>query len=310
MEGADPARIFSDELLKLKQSGFGAFTHPEIERWIARVLLFSVMNIRYRRRLALLRDSCLPIYTEMFEVGKRLLPHVRGDIPTLPVVGHEGEITGFTTINGWQVLNHATEQHPVAQQLRAGMKTWVAKQNLEAEWVLDAIVKLFCAWRMSPETAERPLFFITGSMSLGRDRRLAVVTGALHCLIYQLAPASDKFSVAAYNPAMQTRKEHTDEVLALLRKHQVQQEQRFGAAGFSVSKPKRPKKRRPWEELDWFLQYQVGGKSGSEIASTVSGSGSITEAAVMSGVREASALLQIQMRLTTSERPKKLERKR
>lgn len=310
MEGADPARIFSDELLKLKQSGFGALTHPEIERWIAHVLLFSAMNKRYPRRLALLRDSCLPIYTEMFEVGKRLLPDVRGDLPTLPVFGRESEITGFTTIDGWQALIKAMRQHLVVQQLHAAMKTWIANQNLEAEWVLDAIVKLFCPWRMSPETAKRPLFFITGSMSIGRDRRLAVVTGALHRLIYQLAPASDKFSVAGYNPAMQTRKEHIDEVLALLRKHQLQQEQRYVVAGFSVSKPKRPKKRRPWEELDWFLQYQVGGKSGSEIASTVPGTGSITEAAVMSGVREASALLQIPMRRTTSERPKKLERKR
>jgi hypothetical protein len=55
------------------QPGPPQFTHPEIERWIAQVLLFSQMNARYPQRLAALRDSCLPIYIEMFDVGKRLL---------------------------------------------------------------------------------------------------------------------------------------------------------------------------------------------------------------------------------------------
>jgi hypothetical protein len=136
----DPTRIFSDELFKLKQSGFGRFTHPEIERWIAQVLAFSRMNDRYPRQLAALRDSCLPIYIEMFDVGKRLLPLARGGIPTLPVYGPEGEIAGFTTIDGWQALNIATQQHPVAQQLLECIRTWVAKQNLDVEWVRDALI--------------------------------------------------------------------------------------------------------------------------------------------------------------------------
>ena len=202
------------------------------------------LNALYPIRLRALRDDCLKTYVELFDTGKRLLPHIVRDIAELPIVTRMLLLEKHSTIlvDSWAHLDLAATQHDIARDLRKRVLRWVQQQNLSSTWFLDVVVKMLMVWRLSPETAQRPLFFITGSMSIGRDRRVGYVNEELHRLIYGLSPPRDKFSIPEYNPAMQTRKEHTDEVLAKLRDHQLHKERLFVAAGFSASKAKRPKK--------------------------------------------------------------------
>jgi hypothetical protein len=291
----DPYRVFSDELLNLKHSGFGALTHPEIDRWIAQTLLVSRLNSLYPKRLRTLRDNCLSTYLDLFDAGKRLLPDLVRDFAELPIVTSIGlvETHAAVLIDSWKNLDLAATQHEVAGELRNRVMLWAQRQNLVAGWFLDVVIKMLMVWRLAPETAGRPLFFKTGGMSIGSDRRLGDVSLELRRIIYQLAPAKDKFAVPAYNPAMQTRQEHSNEVMNLLRQHQLELEDRFKAAGFILSRPRRARKRRVWEDIDWFLHYQVGGRSVREIASGVKDAGSISEVAVNKTLAGLAALLQM-----------------
>jgi hypothetical protein len=70
---------------QFEEAGIGSLSHPETDRWIARVILFRRMRALCDPDIKELEMVRLPAYEALFELGKRMLPHMSGDDPYLPI---------------------------------------------------------------------------------------------------------------------------------------------------------------------------------------------------------------------------------
>ena len=222
------------EVAALKRLGFGPLSHPEIESWIARVLLFYRMGKTCKSDLIELRDSCLPGCGALFDFGRQQLPDVKpADFPHVGVETQESPTkigVELVWIDSWEKLRSATG-HQVAKQWMASLESWATLRHLHVDWFFDALIRILCGWHVDPNAAERLRFGFPASFGHNRHQRLGSVDGELRQRVNRLVVSVPPPAIPAYSPAAQTREEHTAAVQNLLDAHHLEQEKRFQAAG-------------------------------------------------------------------------------
>jgi hypothetical protein len=306
----DVGAVIGTEVEKLERLGFGSLTHPEIEQWIARVLLLYRMRQLCKADLIQLRESCVPACSALFDFGRQRIPDYPADFPAVSIDTYLSPSTRqskLLVIDTWAKLREASLQYPVADELKLKIETWAVTRNLGVDWFLDALVRILCAWHTFPETKKYLRFGLPASFSNGPHQRLGSVHKELHVRINQLANAGPPLMISPYNPATQSREEHKAYVLNLLSSHHSSQEKRFLEAGFKATVLKRARSGRAWEHMGWFILYQIHGRKAAEIAGTVQGE-AIGENAVTQAIRKLAGIMNIDVRSDTSPKKRKLKR--
>lgn len=295
------ADIIGAEVEGLRRLGFGPFTHPEIERWIARVLLFYHMRKKCNADLIKLRDSCLPGCDALFDFGRQQLPHVKpADFPHVAIETRTPTTirSELVYIDSWAKLR-AAAHHSVAQHWMLSLESWTVPRNLRVDWFLDALIRILCGWRASPEGARTLQFGLPGSLPHNPHKRFGSVRDELRQRVDQLVASGPPPAIPAYNPAAQTREEHLSSIRELLEAHHSAQENRFMAAGFHPTVLKRARSGETWEHMNWFIAYQIHNKTAAKIAESTRGD-SIDESGINQAIRKLAQILDVPLRSRTS----------
>jgi len=286
----------------LRRTGFGALTHFEIEAWIARVLLFCRMRVLCEKELRKLRTEGVPAYRTLLAFSRERNPNLRGDMPGLEIKTLLTPRTMRSTavfVDSWKALCRVSFQFPEAGALRLKLEKWTEDRGLCSDWFRDAVLRILCGWATFPRTARSLHFCFPGSLSYSPNGRIGSVHDALHPIVKHLASVAPPPPNVPYNPAMQTRKEHAAKVKEQLARYYLEQEERFLAAGFKSSTPKRARTGQPWEHMDWFIRFQVRGELTRDIVSSYSIKPP-TESGVNKGIQEVALLLQTPLRSMSS----------
>jgi hypothetical protein len=306
-----PGEIIADEVESLYRDGFGALSIPEIERQIARIVLFKRMRSLCKPDLTHLRETCLPRYTALFEFGRKQVSRY-ADFPQVKITPSDeaGRAKSETVVlvDSWKALLVAAAYVPLAEDLKNGIFSWSKQRNIAVKWFMDALLRNLTGWHLQPPGAKQLHFFLPAGLSYSDTKRFSGTAGYSRYL-KDLAASGPGFQSPIYNPAIQTREEHQNEVVESLKAYHAAQEERFLAEGFTETRAKRGRRGDPWEGLNWFIRYQICGQLAREIASAA-GKESIDETAVNRAVRELCIVLGIPVRPRTSKVPTGLKRKR
>jgi hypothetical protein len=110
---------------------------------------------------------------------------------------------------------------------------------------------------------------------------------------------------------MQTREEYRRELDLELNRYYDTQESLFTVAGFKTTVPKRGRtvKNRPFLHFEWFIGYQMRGRSASQIAGKYTLQG-IGEDAVHSAVADLAKILDVPLRGRLKDAEKQVKKKR
>ena len=178
------SRTIAAAIADLKSLGFGTLTHPEIEIWIARVVLFERMLALCAKDVTELKTSTLPSYEALFQLGKQLLPYVRGgDIPHVSIetkLGPTRVREELLWINSWRDLYLAALHHPAARDLKTKLEAWARNRHLVVEWFLDALLHNLCGWHVTPDGASEHRFSMPGMFLTGSSLRFGGVSSEFH----------------------------------------------------------------------------------------------------------------------------------
>ncbi len=308
----NPCAAMCAQVAELRRTGFGALTHFEIEAWIARVLLFCRMRSLCEKDLRKLRKECLPAYRTLLALSRERNPNLRGDMPGLEI---KTLLTGGTTrsntvfVDSWGALCKAMFQYPEASALHSKLEKWTRDRGLCADWFRDAILRILCGWVAFPPAAKILRFCFPGSLTHSLDDRIGSVHDALHPIVKHLASLTPPPPIVAYNPAMQTRTEHAARAKETLAKYYLAQEERFLAAGFKPSTPKRARTGEPWEHIDWFIRFQIHRELTRDIASSYPIEPPLTESGVNKGIQEVAFILQTPLHSMSSAPATRIKRK-
>ena len=72
----DPWDAAESEIINSKRLGFGVLTHPQIDRWIARMVLLRRMRTLCSADITEIETVALPLYESLFQLGMKLLPTI------------------------------------------------------------------------------------------------------------------------------------------------------------------------------------------------------------------------------------------
>jgi hypothetical protein len=306
-----PGEIIADEVESLYRDGFGALSIPEIERQIARIVLFKRMRSLCKPDLTHLRETCLPRYTALFEFGRKQVSRY-ADFPQVMITASVGagrpKSEPVVLVDSWKALLVVATHAPLADKLKNGIFSWSKQRNVAVEWFLDALLRNLTGWHLQPVGAEQLHFFLPTGLSYSDTKRFSG-TAEYSRFLKDLAASGPPFQSPIYNPAIQTREEHQNEVVERLKAYHAAQEDRFLAEGFTETRAKRGRRGDPWEGLNWFVRYQICGQLAGEIAGAA-GKKSVDETAVNKAVRDLSRVLELPLRPRTTKLSSGLKRTR
>jgi hypothetical protein len=297
------------EVAALNRLGFGRLSHPQIESWIARVLLFYRMGSTCKSDLIELRGSCLPGCSALFDFGRQQLPGVKpADFPHVAVETQNSATricSELVYIDSWEKLR-AAASHQVANEWVASLESWATPRHLCVDWFFDALIKILCDWHVDPEAARRLRFGFPGSLGHTPHQRFGSVGSELRQRVNHLVVPVPAPTIPVYNPAAQTREEHIAVVQNLLHGHHLEQERRFRTAGFRATIVKRARSGRAWDHMDWFISFQIHNRTAAEIAAPKQ-KNPIGENAVNQAIGKLARVLDIPLRSGTSTKDRKVK---
>jgi hypothetical protein len=284
--------------------GLGAMTHPETECWIARSILFRRMEKALVKELRSLRDNSLPHYRALLHRGRETLPGDHSDFPAMVIremLPNNAERLRRHYVTDWSSLKQAAEHYKEAKDLSTTISNWSVARYMMADWFLDSILGNLCVWSKIRGAVKVLPWSYAGVLAGGESHRVGPDAQRLHgwgALDHQI----DVPVVKPYNPSTQTREEHQREVQVALNRYHAKQEDLFAAAGFENTISKRARASKdPWLHFDWFIQYQIQERSGSEIAQKYR-KGNLEESAIHHALRPLARILQVTLRAMVNKR--------
>lgn len=293
--GDRPGDRIADTVESLYGNGFGAVTVPEIERQIARIVLFKRMRKHCKPDLERLRATCLPLYVALYKLGGTQL-RAKTDFPRVITTGTSTALHKTAVlVSSWTALEQASGVCPAAEELRAKLSAWATERNIVVVWFLDALLRNLAAWHLFPQLADELVFTFPTSFAHSTKRRFSGSSYDQRVAM-KLAASGPSIDLPIYNPAFQTREEHQAEVLGKLLRYHVVQESKFLTSGFVRTRLRRGRRGDPWEPIDWFIEYQMHGLLAKEIVARSTGEGSLGESAISQAVGEACELLEVPRR--------------
>jgi hypothetical protein len=281
-------------LAELGKLGLGTMTHPEIACWVARVILFERMEKMLGEDLRDLRKSALPLYVALYARGRQMLPGDHSDFPVLvirDVLADNSERTRRHSVESWSSLCEAAEHFPVAKRLVTAVSLWSEARRMTADWFLDSILGNLRVWRIRGKVEPLPWSY-RGGLAGGEHRRVGPDAQRVHGwgTLDHVIPVP---VVTPYNPTAQTREEHKLELQSDLEGYYAAQEALFAAEGFQRTVRKRKRAGTDlWLHVEWFIEHQMRGRSGSEIAEKYQREQGITVDAILRAVRELVSTLE------------------
>ena len=305
-------KIIPSHLLSLRQIGFGDFTIPVIERYVARHLLFHFIDKLCSPELAALKGNAFPLYCQLHEIGCRQ----RGKDDThVPFVGIEyllhaqnARVSELVSIDSWHNLEKVGRHLDAAAKLHRAIETWARPHNVLVDWFLDALLRNLCAWRLE---GRQIAFFYPGSMSFGPIGRFGGdkdIPGE----VFHVGTALEKMFPLRlpepFNPLTQRRSEHWKHVEKAYEEYYTMREKHLTEIGFTKVKRKRDRSGDPWVHVEWFVRYQVKGWTAERIADRIkprtAGADTIGATGIYHAVSDFSDLVELPLR------PKKTVRAR
>jgi hypothetical protein len=304
------------QIIAFERLGLGAMTHPETVSWIARVVLFEYMRTMVRGGLRKLQDKCSPLYRALHDLGCKTLPLVRSDFPALvirDVISEHARSERTVYVENWALLCEAAKQYAEANELVNALSVWAGARHMMVDWFLDAVLMNLLTWRRDSEAEKDLHWFYPGSMAVGDNHRAGIDAQRLHGrgTIESAIPVP---VVRPYNPSMQTRKEHQQEVESALGCYYDKQEEYFAANGFEKTTPKRARtiRNQPWLHFEWFILYQMREWPGSKIADeyTVRGDRALSESGIHRALGDLAVLLGVPLRPQVTATERRLKKKK
>jgi hypothetical protein len=300
-------------LAELDKLGLGAMTHPETKRWIARTILFAHMKRMMAQQLRNLRDTCLPQYRALHELGCTMPIARFSSFPVLVIEEVTVTATGRTqtqrshSVDSWSSLRQAADHFREARELSNSIKEWTSALNMNRGWFNNAVLMNLCGWRMDTKAEQELSWVFPGAMSLEPTSRTGIDIQRLHGS-GTLDRAIPVPAVRPYNPSTQTRMEHQSELKAELISYYAKQEALFSRAGFQKTTQKRARTEEdPWLHFKWFVKYQMQNQPGSEIVKKYHlGTG---EGTVYRALRELATVLQVTLRPQVKKPSRKVNKK-
>jgi len=306
--------IIAETLIESGKLGLGALTHPETARWIARVVLFERMGKLMRRELGVLRDTCLPLYEALFNLGRQTLPRSNSSFPDLVVSDVSGDVQTHRRhcIDGWFSLRKVVPHCRPADELAAALSKWAVERYMMTDWFLDETLRNLSVWHILPQAAQGLWWLQRGSLADGKHDRFANDSRTLHGkgTFDRIIPVP---VIPLYNPSAQTREEHRHELDALLNNYYAKQESLFEMLGFRKTVLKRARTRKnPWVHWDWFIKFQMQKQPGSDIANEMEKKYGLEIApdAIHTAVRDVARVLEVPVRGQVKGTKSRLNRKK
>jgi len=298
--------------MELEKLGLGAMTHPETQRWIARVVLCAHIERMMVADLRNLQESCLPLYAGLHELGRETLQADHSHFPALVIQAAISDNTKRQCVHhveSWSSLCEAGTHFHLAKQLETAMLAWADDRHMNVDWFLDAVLMNLCGWRLDQEARKKPHWVYPGSMAAGQYHRTGIDLRRLHgwgTLDGVIPPPV----VKPYNPSAQTRREHQQEFTLELDRYYTKQEEFFAISGFQKTTPKRARtvKDSPWLHFDWFVEYQMQERPAKEIAKKYT-LHAIGEDAIYSALVDLARLLEVPLRPWVKRPSRQLKKK-
>jgi len=253
-----------------------------------------------RNELRRLRDATLPLYQELQQLGRIMSPLVRSDVPCLEI----REKISVTTerirghyVEDWPSLSEAAGHFMKARALASEISRWTDGLNMGTDWFRDAVLVNLLGWYKDQVIEQLVPWGYPGFFSLhNHGHRLgAGDADRLHGWgnLDHIIPVP---VVRPYNPSTQTRKDHRSDLAVDLDRYYAEQENLFTRVGFLQTVRKRARTANScWLHFDWFIKYQMQGKTASEIAAPYRRN-AVGEDAIYQAVKEVARLVQITLR--------------
>jgi hypothetical protein len=195
-------------------------------------------------------------------------------------------------VDSWQNLQRAAEIYPEAKSLRDRLQSWAQYHNLAADWLLDAVLLNLLRWHRDDEARRALEWGYPGSFGSAKGQV------SINSFMKDSRPASMLIPspvIAAYNPMSQSRASHERVVLDALHHYYERQEALFRRIGYEPPTRKRKRNAGRWDQMNWFVQYQLLGRTCAEIADAPEARAT-SEDAVLKAVRSLSRLLELPLR--------------
>jgi hypothetical protein len=256
------------------------------------------------KELRSLCDNSLPHYRALLDRGREILPGDHSDYPALVIrevlPNNAGRLRRHY-VTDWSSLKLAAEHFEEAKDLITAISNWSVARHMMADWFLDSVLRNLCVWGKIRGAVKGLPWSYAGVLAGGESQRVGPDAQRLHgwgALDHQI----DVPVVKPYNPSTQTRAEHQRELQLELNRYYAKQEDLFTAAGFKKTASKRARASKdPWLHFDWFIQYQIQERSGSEIAQKYR-QGNLVEGAIHHALGPLARILQVTLRAMVNKR--------
>lgn len=242
-----------EKLAGRERLGIGQHTVGGVlDRLFARLMFFRAVGERAPEAVDRLHDL-LPQWKE----GESLLPQdknsqQRGSAP-------QQEITNW---NLWARVQAVGKRDHRLTPLVEAIQEWAKQHHLTESWLLEAACWNLRWWAQRSHWSEIRRWRYPAQLTYGGDRVLIEGVG----IPQREFRSSTRPQLPAYNPLGQTREDYEKRALAALRRYMTRIEADAEREGFRKTIRKRSGGFRELHHFEWLVQYQVLGRSFSEIA--------------------------------------------